>query len=440
MLFVSLLEEPLWQELQLYWQAFAVFPSPLLASPEQLRWDILRLLLEQQLLKLQPFVLNQRLRPEILEILRILLHLRMDHLLEQHQQEKQKETSPYHLEADPYLRPPYNRYHILQELEQRFKALRQSPPLDQLLNLACTQRIEEDLTLGLLERYARLLGEAREKHWQDTLDCVIGLELQAPSADAALAFIQGLLAQVDGQALAAKILQRSRFPAALKSALFLLEKAESLESSLPALQRLLSVPGQHSLKALALKLLQASTEAMNWDLLKPLLKTSVPDSLQADGAFALVRCAALDVLPTDWNRLAAERQELLDLLQAGIYSVHWSAASRLKAMMHMARQGYSGYLEDILIELKSALAHDHAYETGLALEALKVLKDKRAVPVLLELLQKSLHSDTQLEKFRQVFQADRTQTQHQLLAVLRSLGQNLQYDTALQRWILLDVS
>ena len=68
-------------------------------------------------------------------------------------------------------------------------------------------------------------------------------------------------------------------------------------------------------------------------------------------------------------------------------------------------------------------------------EIRKVMKDRRATPMLLELLQQSSRSDTALERLRQAFHSERQSVQEQIEATLKALGQPVRFDSALQRWV-----
>jgi hypothetical protein len=431
----ALLADPTWQEVQSLWRALADWPpksEPTQTEPLPVPWEQLRLLLEYALLALQPLVLKQVLSPQALENVRILLHLRLDRRLVSTQ--ARPTTSPYQLQPDPYLRPPYHRYHALQALEQQIKTLKQTPFFMQRFSMAETQNILEDLNLDLLEIYARLLGpEARENHWPMVLETIIALELPLAENSISPAQIELKIAQFAPLALAEDILMRSRFSGALRAALSILKEAQDLSQALPALRRLVLSPGQHSLTTAALGLLKKFSEEEVWTVLSSLLEENMPDSHQAEGAFGQVRWAALDVLSQFQNH---EYQTLAQpLLRTGIHAAYWSNLSRLKAIQILAKWGHPGYLEEVIGALKSALAQDHREEMEAALEALKTLQDPRSIPILVELLRHLSRSDTVLENLRQAFHSDRTPIQEGLLKTLKVLGHPLSYDPVSLQWL-----
>jgi len=429
----ALLADPAWQEVQAVWRSLAHWP-PVPASPqaEAIPWEQLRLLLEYDLLALQPLVLKQVLSAQALENVRILLHLRLDRRLENTQ--LKAKTSPYQLQANPDLRPQYHRYHAFQALEQVLKDLKQTPFFQERLSLTETQNILEDLNLDLLEVYARLLGPTgREKHWPLVLNTLIALELPLSEDGISPVQLELKLAEFSPLALAEDILMRSRFSGALRAALSILKETPTLSQTQPALRRLILSPGQHSLKTAALELLKKFPEEETWEVLQAVLEDPMPDSHQAEGAFGRVRQAALDVLSQFQTQ--AMQSNAQSRLQTGIPAPNWSNLSRLKAIQILAKWGHSGYLEEVIGALKNALAQDHREETEAALEALKALQDPRSIPILVELLRHLSRSDTVLENLRQAFHSDRTPIQEGLLNTLKVLGQPMYHDPVSRQWL-----
>jgi HEAT repeat protein len=433
----ALLAEPAWQEIQILWKTLPSWPpsqtEQAYSDYIQSHWKTLRLCLESSLLALQPLVLKQLISPQSLEAARTLLHMRLDRRLGDNQT---KIESPYQLQKDPYLRPVYSCYHALQELEQRIKILKTEAYFEPYLSENTIQTILGDLNLDLLEKYAQLIGkEARQKYWPLILDTLIALELKQINTIAGLAYLQERCENEDPLSLAANTLLRSRFTGALRTALSLLNEAEGLSNSLlPALNRLLTAPGQHSLRASAVKLLKQFALETAWESILPLLKETHSDSFQAEGSFGQVRLAALELL-SNFTTLP-QGNEMIALMQAGIYTPSWGNLTRLKAIQILAQWGIQGYLEEVLAILKTALAHDHLEEFEAALEVLKKLKDQRCVPILLEQLRKLSDSDTALESFRQAFQGDRKPIEESIINTIKTLGQTVVFDRVSQNWIL----
>ena len=434
----GLLKHKNWQDFQFIWQVLPHVLQSHLAnqtvySKEQ--WQVLRLLLEERLLALQSLLEGTLLTIPELETIRRLGHLRLDRILAKALSHRQGPSGPYQLPPDPYLRPSYNRYHALRDLEDRLAEMRRDSELQELLTLNISMHIVEDLNLELLELHARALGKHQKQHWPMVLDLLIVADLRAVIPAEILAQLDLLLTETNALALAADLLQHSRSVPTLKAALFLLSQSDNADISLPALQRLLNTPGQHHLRAQAIPLLSHFSEAVMWGLLLPLLKDTTPDEQQADGVFAEIRMAALDALSSCLRRYPAAVNEALMLLQTGIHSHLWSPASRLIALRILAEQGIQGDLDMVLAELKNALNQDHIVEINLALKTLQVMKDRRATPMLLELLQQSSRSDTALERLRQAFHSERQSVQAQIEATLKALGQPVRFDSTLQRWV-----
>jgi hypothetical protein len=434
----DLLKHKIWQDFQLIWQVLPhVLHAQLTNQTVYARedWQLLRLLLEVRLLALQSLLEETLLNIPELETIRRLAHLRLDRVLARALTHRLGASGPYQLPPDPYLRPTYNRYHALRDLEGRLAEMRSDSDLKDLLSLNVSMYLVEDLNLELLELHARTLGKHQKQHWPMVLDVLIAADLRAVVPSALTEQLDLLLTETDALALAADLLQRSRSVPALKAALFLLSQSENVEISLPALQRLLNTPGQHNLRAQAIPLLSHFSGAVMWGLLLPLLKDSTPDEQQADGSFAEIRAATLDALSACLRRYPEAINEALMLLQTGIHSHAWSPASRLLGLRILAEQGIQGDLDMVLAELKNALTQDHVAEINLALKTLQVMKDRRATPMLLELLQQSTRSDTALERFRQAFHAERISVQEQIEETLKLLGQPVRFDSALQRWV-----
>jgi len=123
------------------------------------------------------------------------------------------------------------------------------------------------------------------------------------------------------------------------------------------------------------------------------------------------------------------------ILQAGIQSSHWGHWSQLKAICILAQWGYSGYLEEVIGTLKSALSQDHQEEAKAALEALAMMQDKRAIPILIELLKHLSRGGTPLENLRHAFRSDRIPIQEAILTTLKALGQPMYFDALKQQWL-----
>lgn len=430
-----LLEQQPWRDVQSAWRALPRVTETAGTEYSQAWWQNWRLLLETHLLALQPLVLAGALGADTLEMLRRLFNLRLERVLDRYlQQTRPLLLRTYYLTPDPYLRPAYHRYHAFQELEQRLLLLRQEPFWSPLLSSSLSQRVLEDLNLELLEILAAQLGPTREAFWPEILDLLIVLEVQAPASEAVLPQLLQKHAGIDSLAVAEEILQHSRFPVALKAALFFLVQSGELGASLPALARLLHTSGQHSLRAQAVQLLGQFPAPASADLLATLLRDPTPDTQPADGIFAEVRLAALAALREVYRAFPEYWSQAVVLLQSGIHTPAWGPAARLTAVRMLAEQGMGDYLELVLQELKLALVQDHHREITLALQALQTMGDTRAIPVLLEMLQQSFRPDTALERFRQAFHADRQALQEQIQTTLKALGQPVRFNSQRQRW------
>lgn len=421
MFLLKLLESPTWHHLQLYWEALEALSDYFLIGEahepmeeeEQLParafdWDQLRLLLDRRLMAGQELVLQEAMTLQELKVTQEIVLFRLEQGLLRLNQQRQLQHQQYAVAPDPYLRPKYSRYHALKEIEQQIKGYKTQEEYKEYLPIHVHQHIVEDMSMELIEIFAKRLSEdEREKKWHVLLQSVLALSCNEIPHQSAVDQVMDLLEQEDPFKLALRVAQSSSYEKSIESAIRILARYPGEDAS-KAYKRIIQRFGEsYYIQEQAIEQLGLIPDSNAFELLLEIIKSDIDDEERdVNGRFYHhVRVLALRALQ-GFKKEKSEQTQMIETFQVAINQSSWGIFSQLTAIQVLASLGVYVGFEIAVMALQMSTSKDYSKIQELAADTLVILKDRRAIQFLFSALNELTKSETVIERYKGAFKRD----------------------------------
>lgn len=441
---LKLIQSEQWKEIQNYWEALpalskrisrkiyesTISPDSKTLKEDKFCWDKLRLILELKLNILYPLIEDNILTQDEFYIVKEILHKRFDQSLDNINLKRQEVHKHYMVTQDPYIRPKYNRYYALLDMEKKIKELKRDDSFKNIININICQRILDDSNMELMEILGKNINQNQINKWETLINLILALSCNEIIIKNSIENIINLTKDEDNFKLILQTLQESSYPKVLDAAIRLSRQNLNFEI-IQILINLSEKQISYKLKIEIIKTLSSVKTPEVFNCLIKIVQDKTDDFNTVEGLYFYdVREQALIGL----KEFEDNKNEIISILQGMVDNYDYSIISRLRAITTLAYFRIFMGFDTVIGSLKMSSTKEYIRSRNLALEAIIAIGDRRAIPFLIESLNICGRGKTVIERYGKAFDSEIRDSVEPLLKALKYFGVKVEQDEISGEW------